>query len=143
MYADRHTAAMKQAIDETDRRRSLQRAYNEEHGITPQTIRRAILDINPSSGNSDYYAVPRTVRASGDSERRVRTDEERHEALEALRQEMFAAAEGLDFEKAARLRDEIRRHTGEVPAPEEARAARTSPSRGRKGKAAAGGRRRR
>jgi excinuclease ABC subunit B len=116
MYADRMTDAMKFAIGETDRRRSIQRAYNLEHGITPETIKRAILDINPASGQSDYYAVPRGAQASGNRTNKSASqasEEERFERIEALRQEMFAAAEGLDFERAARLRDELRRLQGD------------------------------
>jgi excinuclease ABC subunit B len=102
MYADKVTPAMKVAIDETNRRRTLQKAYNDEHGITPATIKRAIMDINPASGTSDYFPVQRVshkeVAAASTAER-----------LEALRQEMFAAAENLEFEKAARLRDELKK----------------------------------
>ena len=118
MYADRMTDAMKFAISETDRRRSIQKAYNIEHSITPETIKRAILDINPASGQTDYYAVPRGARAGGDKAPKdgaQASEEERFERMEALRQEMFAAAEGLDFERAARLRDELRRLTGDGP----------------------------
>jgi excinuclease ABC subunit B len=110
MYADRVTAAMKVAIDETDRRRAIQIAYNTEHGITPTTIKRAILDINPASGQTDYYAVPRVAAGghtaaprSGPPDTGVSLEEQ----IEALRQQMFVAAESLQFETAARLRDEI------------------------------------
>src|SRR5689334_4018593 len=102
MYADKITAAMKRAIDETDRRRAKQRAYNTEHGITPATIIKAILDLSPTSGARDYFAVPKQKvdldQASGGP-----TGEDLVEVIESLRQEMFAAAEALDFEKAARI----------------------------------------
>jgi hypothetical protein len=106
------TDAMKQAIGETERRRAVQKQYNLDHGITPETIKRAILDINPASGTSDYYAVPRVAARGGrgaaqPSEAQPEIDI--LDQLEALRQEMFVAAENLQFETAARLRDEIRR----------------------------------
>jgi excinuclease ABC subunit B len=135
MYADRMTDAMKFAIGETDRRRSIQQTYNTEHGITPETIKRAILDINPASGQSDYYAVPRGSRPSDQASKAVSqtSEEERFERIEALRQEMFAAAEGLDFERAARLRDELRRLQGDGGGPGSAepprRDSRTPPGR--------------
>jgi excinuclease ABC subunit B len=113
MYADRHTDAMNQAIGETNRRRELQTAYNLEHGITPATIKRAILEMSPSSGNTDYYAVPRR-KAGGSEEAASNVDSEAElaERIQAIRQEMFAAAENLKFETAARLRDELKRLQG-------------------------------
>ncbi|MFT3774011.1 MAG: excinuclease ABC subunit UvrB [Minicystis sp.] len=107
MYADRITAAMKQAMDETNRRRVLQQAYNEEHGITPATVVKAILDLSPTSGARDYYAVPKgggSAKADGARAQAVDLVDQ----IEALRQEMFAAAENLEFEKAARIRDQLR-----------------------------------
>jgi excinuclease ABC subunit B len=111
MYADRETDAMRQAIGETDRRRALQKAYNDAHGITPATIKRAIFDMNPASGTTDYYAVPRkradaahAAATGGDA-----SDTDLAERIQALRQEMFAAAENLQFETAARLRDELKK----------------------------------
>ncbi len=111
MYADRITVAMKFAMDETNRRRAIQTKYNVDHGITPATIKRAILDINPASGNTDYYAVPRFATSAGKTAAERAKSEmpevDIAEQLEALRQQMFAAAENLQFETAARLRDEI------------------------------------
>jgi excinuclease ABC subunit B len=130
MYADRETAAMKFAISETNRRRALQHTYNQEHGITPTTVVKAIFDLSPTSGTRDYYAVPKgAARASG-----VRPGNEMDLAdqIEALRQEMFAAAENLEFEKAARLRDQLRQlKEAEGVAPEVVEAPRRS-SRGGK-----------
>ena len=118
MYADRITPAMEYAINETERRRAVQMRYNEEHGITPATVRRAILDINPASGQTDYYAIPKGSTAATSSpgakgKKPVQDDPEAiAERLEALRQQMFAAAENLQFETAARLRDEIAKLQG-------------------------------
>jgi excinuclease ABC subunit B len=98
MYADRITDAMKQAIGETERRRERQRAYNEAHGITPRTIQRSILS---AMGERDYVALP----ARRDAAQDAATLEEQ---LELLRSEMLLAAEGLDFERAAELRDRMR-----------------------------------
>ncbi|MES1178271.1 MAG: excinuclease ABC subunit UvrB [Myxococcales bacterium] len=110
MYADRETDAMKFAISETYRRRAIQVAYNTEHGITPATIKRAIFDMNPASGQTDYYAVPKSgAREKGDGPVKAPSEFEVLEKIEAVRQEMFAAAESLQFETAARLRDELKR----------------------------------
>jgi len=111
MYADRKTEAMAHAIAETERRRAIQLAYNANHGITPATVRRAIFDINPATGESDYYAVPKV-----NPKLLAVAEPNDPEVLEALRQQMFAAAEALDFEKAARFRDEIARLGGEAGA---------------------------
>jgi excinuclease ABC subunit B len=120
MYADRVTDAMKVAMDETNRRRKLQKEYNEKHGITPATVKRAILaELSPSSGQTDYYAVPKGRGVGGTAADRSKRAEagakatepsqDVAERLSELRQEMFAAAENLQFETAARLRDEIRK----------------------------------
>ncbi|MCU0676696.1 MAG: excinuclease ABC subunit UvrB, partial [Myxococcota bacterium] len=101
MYADKVTAAMQVAIEETSRRREIQAAYNTEHGITPQTVKKAIFDLDPSMGGSDWSTVS---RVEGDDEG-LPTEQR----LEALRGQMLQAAEELDFERAATLRDEIRR----------------------------------
>ncbi len=112
-YADRHTDARTYAISETNRRRERQTAYNVEHGITPATVVKAILDLSPTSGARDYYAVPKGS-AKGDGGKEPEVD--LAERIEALRLEMFAAAENLEFEKAARLRDQLRMLKGDATA---------------------------
>jgi excinuclease ABC subunit B len=108
MYADKETAAMRAAIDETNRRRAIQVAYNEEHGITATTISKGISDIAEF-----LQAEGKTPRGRKRSDRkRVKTEEMTLSDLERtiveLEEEMLAAAEDLRFEYAARLRDEIR-----------------------------------
>jgi len=105
MFADRQTAAMNTAIEETNRRRELQTAYNKEHNITPKTVLKAVLDMSPTSGNRDYYAVSKKTPLV-DTEAEDQLDI--GELAEQLRQAMFAAAEALEFEKAARLRDRLK-----------------------------------
>ena len=109
MYADRITAAMKQAIEETERRRAIQTRYNLEHGITPETIKRAILEMGPASGARDYYAVPKGKAAIRKEPGVSSPEQDLAERVEQVRQQMFVAAENLEFETAARLRDELRR----------------------------------
>ncbi|MCU0684384.1 MAG: excinuclease ABC subunit UvrB [Polyangiaceae bacterium] len=107
MFADKMTNAMEQAMQETSRRRTLQGEYNAKHGITPETVKKAIFDLNPASGNNDYYAVPKRA-ASGEAPA-LDDPEALAERIEELRQEMFAAAERLEFERATHLRDELLR----------------------------------
>jgi excinuclease ABC subunit B len=102
MYADKITPAMRGAIDETARRRKLQEDYNAAHGIVPQTIRKAILEMAPGGAERDYYAIPRGK--PGDAAAKADAAEE----IEALREEMMLAAEQLEFERAAQLRDRLR-----------------------------------
>jgi excinuclease ABC subunit B len=107
MYADRESAAMRTAISETDRRRAIQVAYNEQHGITPETIRKGISDI----GEFLTGAESKVPQGRG---RRKRKDDDEMSAeqiartLIELEEEMLAAAEDLRFEYAAKLRDEIK-----------------------------------
>ncbi|MGD0676628.1 MAG: excinuclease ABC subunit UvrB [Polyangiaceae bacterium] len=109
MYAEAMTPAMKQAMSETNRRRILQEAYNQEHGIVPRTVVRAVMNINPASGAIDYFDVPKVPkgpRAGADGQEAAAALEDR---ISAMRADMFSAAENLDFEKAARLRDELKK----------------------------------
>ncbi|GHF37258.1 excinuclease ABC subunit UvrB [Seohaeicola zhoushanensis] len=104
MYADRITGSMERALAETDRRRARQIAYNEEHGITPATVKKNVEDILAGlyKGDADMSRVTATVdpRVAGGNLQTV---------LEGLRTDMRKAAENLEFEEAARLRDEIKR----------------------------------
>jgi excinuclease ABC subunit B len=102
MYADRITKAIRYAIDETDRRRARQTEYNEEHGITPQTVKKAVLEMDPSTGAGDYVVIP--VLRKGELSDDPADIPAR---IEELRSEMLLAAEELEFEKAAGLRDQI------------------------------------
>jgi excinuclease ABC subunit B len=105
MYADKETAAMRVAISETDRRRTIQRAYNEEHGITPETIVKGISDIAEFLMSDSK--VPKSRRRRKRSGQSMPPAEIERTIVE-LEEEMLAAAEDLRFEYAAKLRDEIR-----------------------------------
>ena len=100
MYADKITDSMKYAIDETNRRRSIQEAYNKEHGITPKTIHKNIRDLIAIT-----HAVEKEETTQTDFKQM--TVQQRREAIEVMELEMRAAAKELNFEKAAQLRDMI------------------------------------
>jgi excinuclease ABC subunit B len=102
-YADVMTASMQQAIGETSRRRRRQLAYNQEHGITPESIKKGIQDVLASIYERDYYTVPSIDDRAVDYIPR----EEIPALVARLDKEMRAAAKGLEFEKAAELRDRI------------------------------------
>jgi excinuclease ABC subunit B len=106
MYADKETAAMRAAIEETDRRREIQRAYNVEHGITPETIVKGISDI--AEFLQSESKVPRSRRRRRDPAAAGMAPAEIEKTIVELEEEMLAAAEDLRFEYAAKLRDEIR-----------------------------------
>ena len=113
LYADRVTDSMKRAIEETDRRRQKQIDYNAEHGITPQSVVRAVMDIMEGARDE-----PAAARAAAGKARRVADQDEDYAMLDplklvarlkALEQQMYQHARDLEFEEAARVRDEIRR----------------------------------
>ena len=104
MYADKETAAMRAAIDETNRRRAIQIAYNERHGITPETIVKGISDI--AEFLQSESKVPKSRRRRRPAE--GMSPEEIEKGIVELEEEMLQAAEELRFEYAAKLRDEIR-----------------------------------
>jgi excinuclease ABC subunit B len=103
LYADVMTNSMREALAETARRRQLQLAYNQEHGITPETIKKDIQDVLASIYERDYYTVP----ALKDEEIQFIPREEIPALMAQLDKEMRAAAKRLEFEKAAELRDKI------------------------------------
>ena len=112
MYADNMTASMKSAIAETERRRVLQQAYNAEHGITPESVIRAIDDVMSSVYERDYSAVPPEPR---EPRLTFRNAAERQAEITRVEGEMRAAAANLDFERAASLRDRLKLlRTGEL-----------------------------
>ncbi len=108
MYADTITTAMQNAIDETNRRRTIQAEYNRVHNITPASVKRAITDLNPAAGNTDYVTVSPRKKGEAAADRAPATDDEKRALIEQLREEMVEAAENLDFERAAMLRDRVR-----------------------------------
>ena len=103
MYANDITDSMRKAIDETNRRREIQQQYNQEHGITPQTVRTAVRELMEVS------------RAPGETGAPEMDETERQMAIDRLEEQMLAAAGNLDFEKAAKLRDELLALKGEKP----------------------------
>ncbi|WP_205697799.1 excinuclease ABC subunit UvrB [Conexibacter sp. SYSU D00693] len=106
MYADKETAAMKAALDETDRRRAIQLAYNEEHGITAASIVKGISDIAEFLQGAQSKHPKKRARKKAETGAMSREDLER--TIVELEEEMLAAADELRFEYAARLRDELK-----------------------------------
>jgi excinuclease ABC subunit B len=101
LYADHETDSMRAALDETGRRREAQREYNRLNGITPRTVESAITALTDSLYEADYVTVPKA--ADNDF-----TPEQLRERVAKLRADMRTAAEDLDFERAASIRDEIK-----------------------------------
>jgi excinuclease ABC subunit B len=119
MYADKLTEAIKEAIDETNRRRAIQLAYNEEHGITPESISKGVSDIAEFLALEAPHVPTRRRRGAAKVEGMSR--EELEKLVITLEEEMLVAAEELRFEYAAKLRDEIKELRRELTAFEEAR----------------------
>jgi len=115
MYADTVTGSMRAAIDETNRRRAIQTAYNEEHGITPTTVKKEIRELisigtTEDGGKKGKRGKRGRTGAVGEREAMdaIRTAEDKEKLLDSLREEMRAAAAELRFEEAAYLRDRIK-----------------------------------
>jgi len=97
MYADELTESMEKAIGETNRRRAIQEKYNEEHGITPQTIRKSVRDV-----------IKATIVEDIQSKFNIDKDESIEDIITKLTDEMLLYARNMEFEKAAELRDKIK-----------------------------------
>ena len=107
LYGDTLTDSMLKAITETNRRRAIQQAYNEKHGITPESVRNAIRNV---------LEITKKVEETGSA---ALTDEERAALMRQVEEEMISAAKDLEFERAAKLRDRLLELRGEAPMKED------------------------
>lgn len=132
LYGDKVTNSMQRAIEETSRRRKLQQEYNEQHGITPETVRKAIRQ-----------GIESVAMAHAEANAAVgRTDETQYiteEYLTELEAEMLAAADALEFERAAGIRDRIEKMKGHMGKPTTVVSESPSEGKGRRGKGKGGG----
>ncbi|MFQ5905591.1 MAG: helicase-related protein, partial [bacterium] len=110
LYADAVTGSMKRAIREMDRRRRKQIQYNEKHGIEPTSIVKSVDDVMRATSVADA----RELEKLGEEKEEYLTDLDRLDAIDRLREEMKEAADELEFEKAAKLRDRIRKIEAEI-----------------------------
>jgi excinuclease ABC subunit B len=110
LYADRITNSMQRAMEETERRRTKQIAYNEEHGITPQTIQKAVADIMEGAYGPAAASARKFARVAEEAiQYASMKPDELAKKIKELEQQMFQHAQELEFEEAAKLRDEIHR----------------------------------
>jgi len=107
-YADKVTDSMRKVMEETKRRRKIQNAYNEEHGIEPESIYKSVDDIMGSTTVADSRA-PEEMKKVADVRDKYSADIDKMNLLEMMRQEMTEAAEDLEYERAAALRDEVKK----------------------------------
>ncbi|HUT04043.1 MAG TPA: excinuclease ABC subunit UvrB [bacterium] len=117
LYADKLTDSIRAAVNETSRRRRKQLEYNQEHGITPQTIQKRISEPMSAVYEADYYTIP--IFKPDEREFGLKSDQEQATYMKDLEQEMVQAAEKLEFERAAKLRDKLlalrKRHSKVLP----------------------------
>ncbi|OGR28354.1 MAG: hypothetical protein A2X83_01470 [Desulfuromonadales bacterium GWD2_54_10] len=107
MYGDNVTRSMQACIDETQRRRAKQLVYNQEHGITPETVKKGMRTILGSIEEQDYYTPPGSVGETPEEYGVALKDIPK--LVKKLRKEMLAAAKELDFERAAEFRDKVKK----------------------------------
>jgi excinuclease ABC subunit B len=105
LYADKETDSMKWAMGETNRRRAIQSAYNVEHGITPESIKKNIGELLSSVYEADYVTVP----AAAEEEEGYRSIDQIEKDIKALEKQMREAAKALEFERAAEIRDRLKK----------------------------------
>ena len=108
LYADRITGSMRRAIDETDRRRQKQQEYNKLHGITPKSIRKAVIDILEGAHAETATADRRALKvAEQQAIYEALSPKKLAQKIKSLEKQMFEYAQNLEFEKAAKMRDEL------------------------------------
>jgi len=108
LYADRVTGSMKRAMDETDRRRAKQVAYNEEHGIVPKTVKKSVTDIMEGAYPGGMKGIKKVGKVADElAEYAGLSPKEMGKKLEQLEQQMYQHARDLEFEEAAAVRDQI------------------------------------
>jgi excinuclease ABC subunit B len=105
LYADHMTQSMTAAIDETNRRRAIQEAYNTEHGITPESIKKNIGELLSTVYEADYVGVPEVAETP---EERYRSLDDLNKEIKVLEKQMRDAAKALEFERAAQIRDKLK-----------------------------------
>jgi len=111
LYADTITRSMQAALDETDRRRQKQIEYNLKHGITPQSVVRAVMDVMEGArGEAPESVIPGRKRRTPATPAVPLTPAQLAAHIKTLEQQMYQHARDLEFEQAAKLRDQIRQH---------------------------------